>query len=1473
MEAYIPYRNNAVDATGNILKTREDLFRKGFVTAWNDLSLPGRRNEQSAPYLEPVPGLLQVRVISGLGIGWVALGADGLLVKSDGSDGPWTLTITAGVKYYITLRIQYVAVMGGEIYEFGVFSDSGYTASAYKDSLLIVGTVQTAPGAIEAVLADFSYAERHRVEGLFDSNWRPSVSTYADLPLATVPDLKVGDCILVRSSLSAYIWNGTIWWCAWGVAALNSHYAESENDRDLRRALHGSGIIAGDTATDFAYGEDLLLSIHAHPSTGTRLGLGEIRCLVNGHYIRTRMLDVDLAAKPGIGTRYDLVYLECYRREIVSPESWGYSGAGGGTLTGSQISLALETLTNSASHADTSFDITSVEVTPDGHYVANFVSIRTVDDVSLAEMADIYDPAAMAATPMNSDGVAWGYSTAQADTRLWLSAHTGSYDGVAWGMPLCVVYRRSTENPGVGDGIQLYSTTGSRWVFPIYPVANLGPAGRDADRATRVALSKETQTLPSGLLTDTTFESKGGLVMGFDRDIVVNVRGYRLVIPQASSEVTLNASPAAGGYRSCVVLQVSFVACPDMSVPPTNREIIALGEYHTMPYSAGYVREIYADIKLIDVGSVSLVEDTPEAMAAAGYSATSGDLGLWEYVPGTFDPRVILFGTEYAIPICLISRFNSLAFDAAANPNGGLAGSRPDGYAHDDIAWSITPLFHRVGLGEADIRNRMEATARSLMLGQLDTLMARHPVHADVAGNRLTIGDAIASLAVLGYSKLTADPDGWRHCWSEAEEVRPFGLAFDPTGNFTDGVHTWAIGIPGHMRIQAPVGMSIYVADTTSPTDGPHFLLYSAAGPPAHPYQWDNLDTAIVSCTTANVVINAVDGDGYPIDMELDLTTPDNTLVHFYYWMIHRRSDTDIQHTDNGGLTRVPNRMFCGTWGPLGVGNVLGVNPMVADITVSAFSGAVLTLVHADLEAAVPESGAAYFLGFLGVTVIGVTRASYTYGVTISDDNQTLEITFGAPIVAHDVHVMVAYDTADADRWVEVTRGSRCITGFYKFYTHDWTGQITAGAYLSGSTNAHFLRFVCLLWRDTATADPWDVIPYDQYTMEVYEGVDGGRLSALTGGYQSAGKDYRAVFVTITPPAAAAEDILVWYENTPYQGMSAKDCVVDKVAYLKGILQGEVICTGKTFLSTFGRLPQYIHPETMSEANNMQQAYDYTGARFQFAGRAKALASSGTSFWRSRMRAEVSGKPYFLRSILKTLQIGYDGMLDHLPWPNWNIAGDLYATGGGVYNWFGVVIAEWELTGREIPLGSADYASGGALVMMDDSFSGEQIGGAHRPVHGAVIEYRDYASHEAAMDSASFADATRGVAVTLWEYDGADSSTRRFVADGVAYLPFGNLEGLLSTEILQGVVGWELLPNPPTYLHPGIPFRLRSESSWFGNYYGGHYMVIGNSGTPILQVSGAPKSLSGIRPRDIYAPQIGGVFEAYYLIGRPLLSK
>ncbi len=1468
IQVVIPHRNNGGDASRIFLDRYARIFRKGFVQAWKDPQ--NIVSESCGPIIAPVSGQLFVDVQPSAQ-GWIAISDDGMVLKE--SSSTYRLAVAASTKNYIVLHAKYVPTVGATISEFTTLTTSAYNASPIKREYVIVGTL-TLGATADASTGTVSYTERDRVEGLYDASWRPSVSTFASLPtISTDPFLKTGDFVIVRDTLATYGWNGSAWIPATGVAELHGALGRGDMAQaEYMRSVHGSGVLSGPMGDEDGYSRRPGLEIHEHSGFAGRIGLGEIRSVVNGHWQKTKHIDyTGLSAKPGSGTRYDLVYLEMYRAEV-TPSSTTYESHTAGPLTAANISLLLERLTASSGENAQSFDLGSIERTHDSKYLVNVYSIRNSVDITLDGAEDPYDLASFTTPPVNSEGNSWAYSASASDPRVWISTHTSSYDGRAWAIPLLVIKRTDAESPGI-----LVFRSGLRHVFPVYPECDAGPMAKGLPSSSlAMAARMVDQKVPSGVLDINEYVPSAGFAGGMG--LVVN--GYKVIIPEVGTVVaSVPASPGSGGRRDLVYAAVRVLAYPDQ--PAGGRTILSTGEYRQVAsYEPGYRKEAFLQVDFVQEGAGE-VEDVHDAMTALGFSRVTTDAGLYRKADASFDDRVNFDGFTYAIPISIIPRFNSASFNVGTNPNGGGAGTRPDGLDHTMLDARAITVAHLVNADRMQLERVFNKSFDQLIRGQLRTLVQRHPSHAGVAGASFTMAEAAAGGPTAGFTIFPAPPDGIRDVWSEAIEVRPFGASWGIGADYSDGVFTYDESA-GTINITMPEGMAIYTTDTNPNTI--HFVAYDNAGPPSTPVVCVNDHTGAgfsgsLSFAAPWTVVQS-DSFGNPTEVDLEITYTGTGFVRFFFWVVMQRSDSDTHHQSNGGLTGIPDQVYGATYGPSNT--EVGVKPMMVGLSKVA-AGATVTFTSADLAAATPEGGTPGFRALLGVSVTDSNRASYGYSAQMSDAQDSLSLTFSPSVSGETVYVLVAYSTTTVDRWLEFSRAGKSVSGFYSWFDEEWDGQVTDRRVVRIGTGSTQTRMAgCLWFRDQGSNDPWDFVesPEDVH-VRVKEGTDIATISDLDAGAQSAGKEYRMVVMVSDAPAASGEDFKVFYETTPYQGISESFSAASKKAAIKDRLQGEVLLPGRSFVTTAGYAGYYIPPGASVNADIPHSALDQDMLP-AFSNRAAGMALAGTGIHRLRVQdtgtSDTASRNQYstMRSLYRS---GMDAVVDRLPWPNFS---GVSVSSGGNVDWLPTdAYGEWDLSYGVLRVGggllSNNAVSTSFYISSTDVTSAEELG-ARSPQEGLLIGYGDYDSTVInRLEDNFMAAGDRGVSITMFAFDTTNDARAKFVSSSVAFLAPGNMEGLFTSDMNQGVAGFDIPEDPPTFLNAGVPFRLNTGGNAATRYYGGHAMLVRGTATGVrglvsLQVSGSPREISQAFPQLPYAAQIGGVFDAFWPVHRPLIS-
>jgi len=780
----------------------------------------------------------------------VAISFDGMTVVED---QPQTVLVANNTKNYIVLWAKYND--GGSpatpTLLWKVYDEATYLAHPEKDFLIVYCVVDVPPAAVSIILDYIHFEYRDEVNPLARDWYRGTVATPAALPVPPPHGNRVGDFFFVISDRTFHFWTGT----AWSPLNTGSYNTETTLMNHLlvegqhERNVEGSGVVAGPrpgATGDFASDPDIL--IIETPTVADQVGLDSFSADVNGHRVELHGQYVTMAPKPGIGERYDLIFLEVWREFInpssAVPEDMRYDRNPDGTLkyTISEVDDKLQKLQwqqgiPTAPPAD-NFNLNPIDADDHGWNVVKY-RLGTVSNLATATLA-LYNPgdSTVAAGALNIDGNPFTGQPAgsTADDRLWVApAGVTSVDGFSWAIPLFVVKRTSLEI--TPNAIQVFRG-GVRYVFPVYPVADASHAARKAldtihrGEATPFGIDHYPYDEPSGFLTGMDFVlqtvSGSGLFDAYDDQVKVRVRGIEdwLETPCGPVVTPPTAPTGVNGWARNLVYLKMNVTLYDNALGSANNEYMVSkrhrpyvpsnlgGTIRGQGWKRGYVQW---QIVVEDLGTNDYLDEA-DAMAASGW--TRGDVtmaaanaqyedgGIWsKSIAIDADDRIHPFLAEWAIPICLVHRKNKQPWAFDANPNG--APGRPDGLVDPEWIYpdDLVDLRHEVGVDEHELEERLKRDIDRMMKGQLRTRLANKHLGAggttgEVAGSRVLQTDALG--AVVGTAQLTA-PDGVRKIWSDAREFYPVAIEFDilasSSGPLYDYVHA---GTQGTLKIRAP---------------------------------------------------------------------------------------------------------------------------------------------------------------------------------------------------------------------------------------------------------------------------------------------------------------------------------------------------------------------------------------------------------------------------------------------------------------------------------------------------------------------------------------------------------------------------------------------------------------------------------------------------------------------------------------------
>lgn len=816
------------DSTRDLNNRLRGLVRRGI------LSIP------STPFsgdIAPAIGLtVQVRPLIGVSY-------DGMTVIESEFK---TLSVLDGQKQYIVVRARYNE--GGApatpTLAWQVLSSAAYAADPEKDYLIVVGTVDLPLGALVVTQSNISYEERDEINQLGRDWYRGVVANPAGLPVPPPAMNVVGDFYFVQSDHTFHFWNGSIW------EPLNTGSYNSEtalmnkfvSDAEQNRFVNGSGVVAGSrpkNERDFASDLDIRLDF-PFPNLAPNMGCRTFSALVNGHRVQVygNKSHVTLDPKPGIGERYDIVFLEVWREAITVPETFAYkrNPDGSTTYTLQEVDDTIEALQWSATNNN--YDLNPIE--PYAH-AWRVVKWRFGKQQNMPSTACLYNPSdpTISGACTNIDGNPFVSEPAGlgSDDRVWMAPSVTASDGYSWAIPLFVVKRTSIE---AGPSYLQEFRDGVRYIFPVYPIVDVDHAARElldtTHRSEPTPLSFDHYPFdePSGFLSGMDFQI--GTKLGSDNISVyedqahIRIRGIEdWITLSGGPQVALPVAPIAANdwARQLVYLRMNVTLYSNGAGSATSYQYVSqkhrpyipsniAGPVRGQGWKRGYVTFEYV---VEDFGSTDYL-DTNDAMVAAGWSrgdltmvaknAQYEDGGIWSRaIAVDADDRVHPYACEWAVPICLLHRRNQAAWAFDTNPNGSTG--RPD--TRTDPAWiypdDLVDLRHQVGLDDRDLKSLAEYNVDAIMKGSLRTRLANKYAGAGttgiVAGSRILQSDIIGAAA--GAVPLSA-PDGYRKIWSDAKEFVPHAITFALDSDSSGGMyeydyHPVAAPTEGYLKIKS----------------------------------------------------------------------------------------------------------------------------------------------------------------------------------------------------------------------------------------------------------------------------------------------------------------------------------------------------------------------------------------------------------------------------------------------------------------------------------------------------------------------------------------------------------------------------------------------------------------------------------------------------------------------------------------------
>ena len=777
----------------------------------------------------------------------VAVNHDGMTVVSD---AVVNVVVAAGVKNVVVLYVKYneLGIPAVPVETITVFDWATYIAHPDKDWMNVLAIIDLPPAAVSVAAADIDYTTRDEVDPV-GRNFIRGITTFALLPTPTSPTNRVNDLYWTSDHQVFYFWNGTAW------EALNTGSYNTEtttmNDRvsraQLFRNVDGSGVVAGTRPGDGSFASYRHVDPLETPFVADSMDVDAFSVLVNGHYLETHAQTISF---PLAADRLDLVFLEVWREDIVTPENQLYDRNPDGTLKYNiqQVDDEEEAYNWVKGIGGNNYDFNTLEIYNHGFKVLKYrLAIASgVPQIALTNPND----AGVLALATNVDGAAFAIPPAGSDDRAWVAASgVTPADGYSWAIPLFVVRRLAAENPGIGEGIKVFRS-GIRHVFQVYPICDVFNAARGSVET----LAEQFPTAPgsafkgvwdepSGFLTGMDFQVGPGVgansLKFYDERVKIRVRGMDDWFTLPVNELDLGVAPAAGYARQLVYLKMQITRYNNDPTVVTN---LMLSPQHR-PYipsrigsnfrSQGWVKGFVSYEVVVENLGATNVLDEHDAMLAAAPSPVSGnpwergdvtapperkydDGGIWSRpLLELEDDRCHPYAAEWAIPICLVHRRNQAAYDFQSNQNGtGI--TRPD---HLQAFNTLNPddlvdLRHQVGLDSGEYKSLLEENIDLAMKGQLRTRLANKylggGVGGTVAGSRILQADIIGNAP--GAFQLTP-PDGHKRIWSDAREFHIVATTVDmsSSGPIVADLYEWQHLSPteGELIIKAPPGASL----------------------------------------------------------------------------------------------------------------------------------------------------------------------------------------------------------------------------------------------------------------------------------------------------------------------------------------------------------------------------------------------------------------------------------------------------------------------------------------------------------------------------------------------------------------------------------------------------------------------------------------------------------------------------------------
>lgn len=812
------YRWQHPDSTADMTLRLDRLVEKGLI--WGGACTPGAGLHV---LLDP----------------FVAVSQEGMTVISDAVE---TLVVAANQVNVVVLysKRNPFGIPAAPIEQIQVFSWAVYNVHPDKNLMIVLAEVDLALGAVVVNPGDISFLNRDEVTPVGRSQFR-GTCLFAALPVPASLTNRIGDFYWVSDQVVFYFWDGAAW-APINTGSYNLETTALNNEiirAQERRNQEGSGVLSGPRPGG-ASAAPTELRIVDTPAVANSFDLDAFSAVINGHYIETHARAVAMPAKPVVGTRYDLVFLEVYRIDIANPEGALYDRGPAGALqyTVNEVDQQEEGVLFTRGTAGNNYNVNELGL--QSHVFKNLVyRFGVASGVPATALYNPTDPAT-AALGSNVDAVAFAPGVGS-DTRIWTAVSATPIDGVSWALPLLVVKRTSAEDFTVNNAIQTFRS-GVRWIFPVHGVCDIGHDARELlDTVHRLE-----PAMADDPASKTSFEKQSGFITGLDYDITngvaansltffdagakIRIKGFEDYLTFASNEIDLGAPPVALWERVVVYIEMTItlytddeVTKPYYRISPTHRPYVpsvAGGLVQGQGWKRGYVTY---QVVVSNIGAFDAI-DEDEAMSQAGWSKGDpsapeafSDGGIWhQHIAIDSDDRIHPYQLKWAIPVALVHRRNTAAYHYNTNPNG-TGVTRPDDRT---VATVISPkdlisLRHMVDIGEADLALMVDQNLDLLMKGQLRTKFSNKLQGSGAAGvvggSQILQTDVIGVGGAPGAYELQSG-DSMRRIWSDAREYHVVSVSFDPyagapiSNDLMDYTYVGGVTKKGTLVIKAPPG-------------------------------------------------------------------------------------------------------------------------------------------------------------------------------------------------------------------------------------------------------------------------------------------------------------------------------------------------------------------------------------------------------------------------------------------------------------------------------------------------------------------------------------------------------------------------------------------------------------------------------------------------------------------------------------------